>query len=144
MKYLFHVAIPLFVGFMIYLLSRANDIIAYKWIPIQFSFKKLSWLPYWVKYNLPDGLWLYALTTLMILLWKRKINIHSSGWIFSGFIIAVITEFGQKYGYVPGTFDWMDLVFYLIAMFLAILQLISFNKLNIFTNPVCQQADEKN
>ncbi|NDH69333.1 MAG: hypothetical protein EBY22_15830 [Gammaproteobacteria bacterium] len=41
-------------------------------------------------------------------------------WFWSMILpfIAIISEFGQIFRLVPGTFDWVDLLFYFIAIFL--------------------------
>ncbi|MDO8333170.1 MAG: hypothetical protein Q7T35_00690 [Nitrosomonas sp.] len=76
----------------------------------------------WIKYNLPDGLWVYSLTSLMIIIWKSY-TLKSLIWICSGLLIAIISEFCQSIGVFPGTYDLIDIVFYLLAFGLAVFNL---------------------
>lgn len=131
MKYLVHVIFPIFLGIIIYFFYRTEDLNIYNWLHLQ-SVSRISYVcPNWLKYNLPDGLWIYSLTTMMIFIWKKKLHLHSLGWIFSGLIFAIVIEFGQKFGIIIGTFDWMDLTFYIIAFILSCFHLISYNKIKL-------------
>ncbi|HRB97506.1 MAG TPA: hypothetical protein PKY67_07330 [Nitrosomonas sp.] len=76
----------------------------------------------WIKYNLPDGLWVYSLTSLMIIIWKSY-TLKSLIWICSGLLIAIISEFCQYIGVFPGTYDSIDIIFYLLAFGLAVFNL---------------------
>lgn len=131
MKYFIHVVIPVLAGGFIYFLGRNNDLILYDWFPALQVFKHNVNLPNWVKYNLPDGIWMYSVTSLMVFLWQKKVNYNSLGWIISGIIIAVVIEFFQKFGFFPGTFDWMDLCFYIIAFIFASIHLVSIRKIKL-------------
>ena len=76
----------------------------------------------WIIFNLPDGLWVYSLTSLMIIIWENH-TWQSLGWTWSGLLIAIISEFCQAIGILPGTYDPVDIVFYLLAFGLAYLNL---------------------
>jgi len=79
-------------------------------------------LPGWVLYSLPDGLWTYAYTSLMVNIWhtSEKSNIKLF-WLLSGVLLAIGTEFGQLFGLLVGTFDVLDIYFYIMGFLLALL-----------------------
>jgi len=79
-------------------------------------------MPHWLIYSLPDGLWVYALTALMILLWRHtdwlSIKIF---WLSMGLLLGASSELGQLAGVLPGAFDPIDLLVCLIAPAAALL-----------------------
>ena len=50
----------------------------------------------------------------MLIIWNRTVP-----WIFAPVILAVGSEIGQLIGTVPGTYDNLDVVFYIGAFLLA-------------------------
>lgn len=120
------VILPLIIGCVLYLFFRAENLILFKWIDYlglsnyineirNLSLIKNITLPNWIVYNLPDGLWIFSLTYLVIYLWDFKINKHSILWIISAPIIGISTEFFQLAKSFSGTFDIIDLIFLVIA-----------------------------
>ena len=75
-------------------------------------------IPNWVKYSLPDALWLFSFTYIIINIWNYKINEHSFFWVFSATLIGIFSEIGQLIELIPGTFDKVDLILLLIAAIL--------------------------
>ena len=82
-------------------------------------------LPTWVLYSLPDGLWLFSYLSVLLAVWDNTISKDNIHWILLVPAIAVLIEFGQLFHIVSGTFDILDLTFYLVGAVLPIL---------IFTN----------
>jgi len=134
-KYLLHIVLPIFTGILIYTLWGSKRLIVYKWLSISFSsyitqiqnnsvIRNIK-VPDWVKFNVPDGLWLYSLTTLIIFIWRKKISIHSLPWILLCPFLAFGSEIGQGLKIIPGTFDVMDLLAYSLATVAASLHLIN-------------------
>jgi hypothetical protein len=76
--------------------------------------------PAWFVYNLPDGLWVYGYTSIMLMIWNGTLEKANSIWVFLPVILAVISEFGQLFGVVPGTFDYFDIVFMLLAQLISL------------------------
>lgn len=70
-----------------------------------------------VRNHVPDGLWAYALTNAILIVWDRKIKI---GWLIVVFITFFLFEFLQKWRIIAGTFDYLDIVAYIIFSSLAI------------------------
>ena len=67
----------------------------------------------WVKNSLPDGLWLFAYMFLVDAIWNGSKSISSYIFIYSLPFFALLSEFLQYFGLVPGVFDWIDVVSYL-------------------------------
>ena len=129
--FIFHVIVPLCFGGVIYVAFRSNTLILNGWInEINLSeymniIRNLFYpikciLPNWIIYSLPDGLWVYSLTSAIFLIWGNSfltLNI----WLVIILLIAPLIEFMQYFGIFPGTFDLIDLLFYLIGSFLSLL-----------------------
>lgn len=119
MKYYFRIFIhciaPIMLGIAIYALWRGINIIDSRHIifPLIHSFQP----PNWIKYNLPDGLWFYALLSTLFFVWKEKISGHFIAWIVLVISISYLSEVLQAYYIIHGTFDWKDLLAYTIAIF---------------------------
>lgn len=127
--FLLHVALPTAAGAMVYLLFRTTSLLVFDWLQ---ALCLLRWtlaarelcsgihLPDWLLYCVPDGLWVYAVTGWMCLIWTRRPPLP---WLLIGVVLGVGGELGQLVGVVPGTYQHLDLVFYLLGFFTACLQL---------------------
>jgi len=82
----------------------------------------------WVVYSLPDGLWLFSYILLMGCIWNFNLK-RSFYASFPLAFIAIGSELLQILGWVPGTFDVVDLLCYLAACGLGHVYLKSFNHL---------------
>ncbi len=123
---LFHVISPLILGGLLYVVFRAKSLRMFSWfesigINTQISFLReyvsplKSWLPSWVYFSLPDGLWVYSFTSIILILWAGKINF----WLIIPFTSGVLIEILQGFSFT-GTFDWIDFIFSIIGFFLSI------------------------
>ena len=65
-----------------------------------------------VKNYLPDFLWVIALYNTAILLKEQKVAIV---YINSLIVLPFLSEVLQNFQVIPGTFDWYDLLVYLLA-----------------------------
>lgn len=125
-KYLIILAIwlPLILGGLIYISFRPTSLIMFGWI----KFFKLSFIvvslneffsyfafPSWVIYNLPNALWTFSFTLLMIYIWRHERNTKSIFWISIPPVISILIEIGQGFHFINGTFDLKDLFLILIA-----------------------------
>lgn len=121
--------IPLFFGGIIYILFRTESLLMFKWFRFLnlenhiFSTRKIFKieLPDWFVYNLPDGLWIFSYSLLMLSIWNFKLNIHSVFWIFLMPFIAIISEILQFFKIIPGTYDIWDLNFYILGTLLPLI-----------------------
>lgn len=72
--------------------------------------------PNWFIYSLPDGLWVYSLSSALLILWNGKLT----GWLLVPFVGGVMLEFFQAWRLLSGTFDVIDLLMTIAAFFLSI------------------------
>ncbi|WP_412851020.1 hypothetical protein ACL0VS_08535 [Chryseobacterium sp. PMSZPI] len=120
--------LSILLGGFIYIIFRTEKLIMFDWfeylnlseeINIIRNFKNVYSFPNWFIYNLPDGLWIFSYTAISLEIWKHSIIKQNIFWIFSIPIIAVLSEFFQVFKIVPGTFDFTDMIFYLLGTFSA-------------------------
>ena len=111
---IFHIVVPLFFGIIIYALWRGIFLID----PTQRIFPMAYWSmhPNWLLYNLPDGLWFYALLSAIAYIWKDNRSIYFIMWLIFASTLAFLSEFLQLFHFIAGTFDYYDLLAYSIAI----------------------------
>ena len=126
-KILLHIVLPIIVGTAIYICWRTKSLQVFSWLRFfgMDSFVVLcrmksaffrEYLPDFVVFSLPNGLWVYSLTSFMCLLWKgEQASLARAFWLSLGFGLGVGLEIGQLLGVVPGTFDFADLSISLVA-----------------------------
>jgi hypothetical protein len=121
---------PLLIGGLIYVLYRPMTITLFNWIENTLvidlvvstrEVNKVTLLP-WVVYSLPDALWAYSLTMFFLILWDYKIAKHNIHWFLLLGGIAFLPELGQIPGWIPGTFDIVDILLKIVFVVLALLQ----------------------
>lgn len=112
-KILIHTVFPLSVGIAIYYFGR-------DWTHLEigklFHSPNSVSFPDWVKYNLPDGLWLYAFTCLNIFIWKNSESNVRLFWIAIIPITGFTSEIMQYYHIILGTYDLKDIICYFISI----------------------------
>ncbi|GEN75490.1 hypothetical protein [Chryseobacterium hagamense] len=117
--------LPVLLGGIIYVIFRTEKLIMFRWFECLnisqeiFALKKYSnnyVLPDWFIFSLPDGLWIYSYTSILLEIWKYSITKQNLFWIFSIPITAILSEFFQFFKIIPGTFDFTDVIFYLIGI----------------------------
>ncbi|WP_449388910.1 hypothetical protein [Chryseobacterium lineare] len=115
----------LFLGGLIYLIFRTERLIMFRWVEylklsdVITNLQKISTLyilPDWFKYSLPDGLWIYSYTAILLEIWKQTVTKQNVFWILSIPSTAVLSEFFQLLKILPGTFDLIDLIFYFVGI----------------------------
>lgn len=122
------VLFPIFLGIMIYVLYREPTFNAVNWLGLKESLKNISMrdnlidLPNWVVYNLPDGLWMLAFTYLVLFIFEFKFKRNFIFFtLFMPLTISLISEIGQSFRFIQGTFDPLDILFYIIGYSLPII-----------------------
>ena len=116
-----HVIIPMIIGGFIYILFRENTLVMFDWFN-SLGFESIIYhfrenintnihLPKWIVYSLPDGIWIYSLTSLMILIWRLDSNKTKYVWFLIGPLLGISAEMGQLFNIIPGTFDNTDIAF---------------------------------
>jgi hypothetical protein len=125
--FILHVSLPIVFGGLIYVCWRDPNLLMFKWfyavglesLILRLRFATLptkAALPFWFIYSLPDGLWVYALTAFMILLWRDVKSLPiKMFWLSLGLLLGAGSELGQLAGIVPGVFDKADLAVCVIA-----------------------------
>jgi hypothetical protein len=103
---------PLALGVLIYFLFQGFHLIDPK--ESVFPLVKMESIPYWIRYNLADGLWLYSFIATITIIWKAHLSFYYNLWIIIALLSAILLEVFQSYNIVPGTFDWYDLLSYVI------------------------------
>ena len=127
---LVHVVVPVLVGGLIYTFWRKPTLLVFSWYDfvglngIVDSLRSgaqpyYSSLPEWFLFCLPDGLWVYAMTSFMAGLWVASPKPYLLFWISLAPVLAIGGELGQLFGFVEGTYETRDLVFYLAGFTLA-------------------------
>lgn len=120
---------PMIFGGFIYLISRPKTIFIFDWIriiklenasnTIRIFFAEYEF-PNWVKYNLPDLLWVFSFTSVMLIIWKGIDTKFKNVYVFLPLFIGIISEFLQYFNPKFGTFDIMDIVFYSLGSIISI------------------------
>lgn len=117
--------ITFFIGGLIYLAYRQETLQMFHWAetigvsPQITDLRNLvngEGLYGWVKYCLPDGLWLFAYMLIVDSIWNGDKHISSYVFIFGLPVLAVLSEFSQYFNLLPGIFDISDLVSYAFAI----------------------------
>jgi len=110
------VVLPIVLGSTIYFQFRGyhSDL-------IPFHLRIRDFFPDWVKYNLPDGLWLFAFLSAISIIWSRDCQSSKMIWIILAMILSIVSEIFQYFEILPGTFDICDLIAYFLAMSLFLL-----------------------
>jgi hypothetical protein len=126
-----HVILPLLVGGLVYVRWRAPELLMFDWfrmlglepLALRFNVARAGaepGVPLWLIYSLPDGLWVYALTAFFVRIWSGvKSSPVKTFFLSLSLVLGAGSELGQLARFVPGTFDWIDFFFYIIAAVLA-------------------------
>ena len=102
----------LVVGILCYMLFRKSDLLVNDILGIRFiNIRALDNFIFidFIRYNLPDGLWVLSGILLLRSIWVYN---HKTSQIYVGVFIlfAFLFEFFQNFSIVPGTFDVLDLI----------------------------------
>jgi hypothetical protein len=118
--------LPVILGGLIYLTYRTESLVLFGWFnkigltnTVDFlrsnQYLQNLTIPNWIKFSLPDALWLFSLNLTLLTLWNFKVNRQSAFWLLSAPTIGLFSEIGQMVNIVPGTFDIVDLVLLFLA-----------------------------
>ena len=122
-----HVVLPLLIGGTIYLFLRADHLFMFLWaewlglMPALESARTVTlplrpMVPDWLLFSVPDGAWVYSFVAFFGRLWREGPVWAKVVWIGLGPAMAIGGELGQLIpGFVPGTYDWMDMFWYVVA-----------------------------
>jgi len=124
-------SVALLLGGIIYILFRTSEPIFFKWISgagtdswlylVRHRSVSLSqFLPEWIVFSLPDGLWAFAYALLITVIWagsKSQIKIF---WMASIPVLVLGFEILQFTGTLPGVFCMQDMAFGIAGMIIGI------------------------
>ena len=116
--------VPLTIGIILYLLFRPTTIFLFR-LTEMVGLKNIiehlrseiiqGKMPDWIIYNVPDGLWSFALTTTMLQHWENKVDLNNTFWIIFIPLFGISLELFQKWHLISGTFDMADIFAILIG-----------------------------
>lgn len=109
--------VALMLGMVIYLFFRdLSTMILFSWIPKP-QFLEAVLVPLQsslctdiLRFNVPDMLWFVSAILFFRFIWFYKIEIQRI-YIVCFYVIGCVFEISQLSEKVPGTFDWLDLLF---------------------------------
>jgi hypothetical protein len=135
MQWLVHVIVPVLIGGVIYIGFRSQTLLMFSWfnsigigefittIRIYISNSDIN-LPSWVIFSIPDGLWVYSLSSALLLVNNGRFTV----WTLVPLIIGVFLELAQAMALFKGTYDLIDLFITIFFYIVSILILKSNNK----------------
>jgi peptidoglycan/LPS O-acetylase OafA/YrhL len=140
---------PIIVGGLIYITYRVDTLKMYTLIDkigmtsFVIFFRENDFLqglhiPDWVKYSLPDALWIFSFTYSLLLLWQFKVTRTNAFWLLIAPATGLFLEIGQFFGVISGTFDIIDLLLLIVAMTIPLYNLKSFNLKSINNDKIKQ------
>jgi hypothetical protein len=101
-------------GVLLYYFLRKNNIFIYQWFPFLpknnniITFPGESFCLDFLRYNLPDGLWLLSVLLFLRAVWhkdRKTFLIYKICVLFICFFLEILQIFDK----IPGTFDFFDL-----------------------------------
>lgn len=126
--------VPFSVGVLIYLFFRSRKLFYYQFVNIlklntyvdvarKFLWVYRSYIPNWVIYSFPDGLWIFSMGIgIMFDRVNYKIALQIYTFIFSlTSMMEVFQDIYGGHGTFLGTYDKADLICYVIGYFLAVI-----------------------
>lgn len=136
-RYIGIAILAIIIGGLIYLLFRSEQHVLVRMTLNSFlgnvlasvRTQTLTWvISDWIIFSLPDGLWLLSYILTMKFIWKD--NFNEVGFIFISImpISALLLEFLQIIHICPGTFDFLDIVAYVLPTLLIIPNIIHYER----------------
>lgn len=119
-RYMLAVAI-LFAGGCVYLTSRSETLLMFVWVEhlglgmlidaLRVNVEgNIVFSQDWVRFSLPNALWLLAGLMVFDSIWGDKQTIDKVFWMLTFWGVAMGSEFAQALHLLPGTFDWQDVI----------------------------------
>lgn len=121
--------IPVFFGGVIYIIWRDRSLLMFQWFEAFYYIdgiiavlRNISvGMPDWFIYNLPGGLWAYSFSYILFYIWRDANCKVKYAWVALVPVIAIGSELGKLLGFIAGTFDIVDIAFYIVFVCLSIL-----------------------
>lgn len=129
-QFMYQVFLPILIGGSLYIAFRSKSIRLFDWFEriglteslhgfrsIIIPYKKD--IPSWLYYSLPDGLWVYAFASALMIYWNQEIE-KVKYWLLVPIVSGVFIEIAQGLKLLQGTFDFLDLAFTILALILSV------------------------
>ena len=134
----FNIILPILLGGIIYVIFRTKSLTMFSWFEnlglsslvtiLRDKFTSFKgFVPSWFYYSLPDGLWMYSFSSSFIIFINGKKSIFL--WLLIPLFTGPVVEILQLLELFPGTFDIIDIFFYILAIFIS----LTFNKKQLWT-----------
>lgn len=113
------------LGGIIYLTYRTKSLLMFKWgdaIKLSDTIEQMRLLgqdihiPQWIKFCLPDGMWLLSYLLIIDVVWKNSSDNKKTFWLSILPFIAIGSELMQIFIPQIGTFDFIDFLCYIGAI----------------------------
>jgi hypothetical protein len=123
------VILPTILGASIYIFFRPQHLLVHdllnhiglqESVAIARDYCESVRLPFWILNCIPDGLWVFASTSWIIIIWQGR---PPTCFLFASLALGVGSEIGQATSIVPGAYHHLDIAIYCIGFALASLQL---------------------
>lgn len=123
----FYAFISLLLGTGIYLFLRPSEPLFFDWLNKiglretinSLRLKSVLWhnfLPEWVVFSLPNGLWAFSYSVFIFFLWGNSTSHIKYFWLGTLPLVVFGFEILQFTGDIPGIFCWQDLIFLAVGM----------------------------
>ncbi len=122
--------LPLLAGTLVYLGWRSDSLLVFRWLDLIEMTDLVARLrestlarplPPWVRYSLPDGLWVFAATNALGAVWAGGRDREARWWLFVPLGFALLSEVAQLTNRLSGTFSAGDVIAYITGGMLAAL-----------------------
>jgi hypothetical protein len=124
-----NVATPLIFGGLIYIFLRSQSLRMFNWLDLigiktsilnyrSFFYPLKNHLPLWFYFSLPDGLWIYSFSSALLIYWNNDFK-KVKYWLLIPFTSGILIEILQGFKFFRGTFDFLDLLFSALGLFLS-------------------------
>lgn len=113
------------IGGFIYLVYRIDSLEMFHWVDAVGLDSCVNYLRTkvgskdlcdWVKFSLPDGLWLISYMFIIDCIWNGCRSNSFYVFVFGLPFFAILSEIFQYYSLLPGVFDVIDLACYILAI----------------------------
>jgi len=130
---LFLVAGALVLGLLIYVTLRTDALYINAWVTELIGTPAKEFLagsligfqiPSTIIYSLPDGLWMFAFSLFILLIWDFKIHRSSLTWITIVLVAGTGFECMQGLDWIAGWFDPFDMIFILAGTGVPVIYLL--------------------
>lgn len=130
----------IFLGGLIYILWRPAEPVFFEWIKwiglengLEWArnnyFKLSEFVPDWIIYSLPAGLWAFAYSFIIFRIWNRNQSILRIFWISTIPVLIFGFELLQLTNFLRGTYSFPDLVISALGILAGYFLALKFNKL---------------